>query len=193
MITAYPGYGFIVETIEVKDIQRFGKEVVLRTLHTGGFYCSAIPVGIVELCPQEILEKVTPTELKILKLMEGTNVVQHVREFSSNLSEQDIRAILYHEEGHIVLGHTSKEHQARCQVVSGILVDVQTEIEADSYAAAKVGKRTVAKALTHLIENICHLDATKLGTIPLNVNRYQRNLSELLMSPLMRGRFEALV
>lgn len=192
MITAYPGNSFLVETISINDIQRFGKDIVLRTLHTGGFYCTAIPVGVIELCPKEILEKATPSELKTLELMEGSTVIQHVKEFSSNMSEEDIRAILFHEEGHIVLGHTSKEHQAHCEVVNGILIDVQSEIEADRYAASKVGKKTVAKALTHLIENMCHLDATRLNTRPLDTKRYQENLSELLMSPLMRPRFEAL-
>lgn len=192
MITAYPGFKNVVETVTIDNIKRFGKEIVVKTLQTGGFYCSAIPKGVVELIPVEIKAMAKPYELDILQMFEGGNIVQVVKEFQTHLSEKDLRTILFHEEGHIVLGHTTQEYQSRCKIENGILVDVKTEIEADLYAASKVGKKAVSVALTHLIENICLLDATKLGTVPLNRERYQNNISEVLLSPMMRARFEAL-
>lgn len=67
-------------------------------------------------------------------------------EFSSVLTEEEREAVVQHELAHIEAGHT--EIAARS---TGILLDLEMELEADRMAAAIVGKRPMREALVKLI------------------------------------------
>lgn len=77
-----------------------------------------------------------------------------VDEFFFTLPAHAQRAILAHEEAHIVLGHLdniTKMNQAK-RAMSSIKGGVQDiELEADAYAADKVGTEVMISALTSLL------------------------------------------
>lgn len=192
MISARPGFSCLIETIRLADIKRFGKETVITAMLSGGAFVANIPEGVTDILPEEIKRVTRQYELDSLKAVEGTSIVQVISDIWGNLNEVDQEALLYHEEGHVIAGHVGGEYQKGKETQNGILIDVNAEIEADAYAVSKVGKRRVAIALTHVVENLCKVAGTKFGTVPLNENLYREHVTELLMRHDFRARFAAL-
>jgi hypothetical protein len=192
MITARPGFSCLVETVGLGDIARFGGEYVKRVLMSGGVFVCHVQEGLAEGMSEDMKVKTKAYEMELIRMMEGTDMIQVLNEFQGRLSQQDMDALLLHEEGHVLLGHTQLAYQKHMEKIDGILIDIPTEIAADAYSASRIGKRNMAKALTHVIETMCYADATRLYTQPLNTERYQMYLTAMLTSEYFRKRFEAL-
>lgn len=60
------------------------------------------------------------------------------------LSKQELRAVILHEEGHIVLGHLNKLIASR---IVGVVDDSQLEEEADLYASKRINVQFLISAL----------------------------------------------
>ena len=165
----------------------------MRTiLFSGGVYCSYFPEGIKDKLPEHILKVMKPYELDILGLMQNGFIIQVIKDFTTGISDEDMQAMLLHEYGHVHYGHTLPENIAKKKTQNGIMDDVQSEIEADAYAASIIGKRRMAIALTHMVENVAKFFATKNNNQALDKDVYTEILTSMLISENTRKRFLAL-
>ena len=97
--------------------------------------------------------------------------------FVKRMSPEGVEAILLHEEGHIALGH-----HAHYSELGHVL---QHELEADAYAAAKVGKSVVAAALQESIKII-------ISYLGVPEGKREDCFKHVLNSENMKPRFDAL-
>ncbi len=97
--------------------------------------------------------------------------------FVKRMSPEGVQAILLHEEGHIAMGH--HVHYSEMGHV------LQHELEADAYAAAKVGKSIVAKALEESIRVI-------ISYLGVPKEKREDCFNHVLNSENMKPRFDAL-
>ena len=67
------------------------------------------------------------------------------------------RYLLLHEEGHIIRNHPSKRN-------------LHQELQADSYAVAKMGKRIVFRAMIHIIKRFMGIDWTIAAEYMVRLN-----------------------
>jgi beta-lactamase regulating signal transducer with metallopeptidase domain len=65
------------------------------------------------------------------------------------LNEEELGAIIAHEQGHISLGHLEKHMGAK-----GIVDDMTVELEADAFAAAQHGPRAMRAALGKTLSSV---------------------------------------
>lgn len=114
---------------------------------------------------------------KIMDVEIGVPFISAHHVFIENMSPEGVEALLLHEEGHIAL-----EHHVHYSALGHIL---QHELEADAYAADKVGKAVVAKALE---------EAIKVAISFMGVPKDKREdcFKHVLASENMSPRFEAL-
>lgn len=78
------------------------------------------------------------------RVVEGMDVIICDRAAIHGMTPEEVLGMLYHEKGHIVLGHTS------LQGATGL----KEELEADAYAARRVGKKALKSALKKLATNM---------------------------------------
>ncbi len=114
---------------------------------------------------------------KIMDMSLGEPFISAHREFIKEISPKAVQAILLHEEGHIALGHYVH--------YSELGHDLQHELEADAYAAARVGKSTVAEALKESLRVL-------IPYMGVPENNRDDCLNHVLNSENMLPRFEAL-
>lgn len=81
------------------------------------------------------------------------------------LSQEELGAIIAHEEGHIALGHVEK-HKGR----TGVIADLSMELEADEYAASRCGARTMRAALGSTVTAII-AEMSALYSVPPEAQR----------------------
>jgi hypothetical protein len=106
------------------------------------------------------------------------------------ISGKLIKAMLYHEEGHIVYNHRVFFTKLYRRNKNGILVfdSKAAELQADAYAAKNTDPQTVIQALNAIIEYIGTSDAIinnlsskmTLEAAQLQVNIYSKKLSKVL-------------
>lgn len=190
-ITAQPGHS-LIEVIKLESVKRFGPEVVKKVLLSGGLCAVHIPKGGAMNLPLSITQMTKKFELDYLTMLEGTSVIQVVDVYRDRLATKDLDALILHEEGHIHHGHEMPGNMRGKQIVNGILIDLQAELQADAYAASKVGKRQMAIALTHAAEVMVELAATKIGTVPRNETVRREALNQVMFNPQFRARIAAL-
>lgn len=191
MYVAKPGHS-LIEVVSIETLKRFGPEVLKKVLLSGGMFAVHIPMNGVMNLPMDVMRVAKRSELDCLQMLEGSSTIQVVKEFGEQLSSKDMDALLLHEEGHIRHGHERPEHVAGKQVIHGILVDLQAELDADAYAAKRVGKRQMAIALTHAIEVTVNMMSTKFGTVPRDEGLHSKALTAFMMNEQFRTRIAAL-
>lgn len=111
------------------------EEATLNALAT---MCGCAMMHITEELLTVVREK-TPTS----PITEAGNYIILIEEFVSALNEEERRAVIAHEIGH--LDHAHLEGQ------SGIVLQLQFELEADQAAVKEVGKVAMAGAIVKLI------------------------------------------
>lgn len=191
MYIAQPGAN-LVEVFSLESIAKYGHEVVKKVLMSGGFFAAQIPVGISHNLPLEMVRVTKASQLECLKMLEGTHVIQVLKEVQDRLTQKDVDALVLHEEGHIRHGHTDPVFRQGKSLHHGYIVDMTAELQADAYSADKVGKKQTATALTHAMEVLCELSVTQLGKLPFDQLLYKEALSTTLMNPHFRTRITAL-
>lgn len=182
----------LLEVHPLKTFASFGKETAVKALITGGFFSIQYPENVVEKLPAEIASKMSASQVEFLDVMTGACVIQSVKELYDALPQQELDAILFHEEGHIVHGDLLRSSDPSITKVEGIVINLEMELRADAYAASKVGKKTMAKALLHVLENSAEFLATKGGAVPRDQEVYTKFISTALMESGVRARFNAL-
>lgn len=111
------------------------------------------------------------------------------REFVTELSDEEIKAIVFHELGHIKQDHLVK-YSNLCNEL-GFLDNVQAEIEADSYAASVVGKEVMKSALYKVITGMPNVIQTWTNN-SVDILQVQAEYQQILTSEMMTKRFKAL-
>ncbi len=156
------------------------KEALENLLQAGGFAVSrfnseyAVYDSVLQLLQGN--EDMSNIE-KILDMPVGAPFISMHRDFIKQVSPEAVQAIILHEEGHIALGHYVH--------YDGLGHNLQHELEADAYAAARVGKPAVAKALQ---ESIWAL----IPYMGVPESKREDCLKHVLNSENMLPRFEAL-
>ena len=191
MYIAQPGMA-LIEVINVDVVKRFGPAYVKKMLMTGGLFVVHIPKGAVAGIAPEMRQLIKQVELDCATMLEGTSTIQVVKEYKDRLTQKDLDALLWHEQGHIHYGHELPENAAKKKQVDGIIMDLETELQADAFAARKVGKRNVAIALTHAVEAMAEIVSTRLDTIPQDRAIQQQALNAFLFNDHFRARIGAL-
>lgn len=96
----------------------------------------------------------------------------------SKLSEQEVKAVLYHEVGHIVCGHLTTTGR-----------DIKEELEADAYAAKILGdKKVVANALRKIAGRFdaeCNVRIAALGGSDLCLSTGEKVVGGLVVAGLI--------
>ena len=169
-----------------------GSDIEEKALSTGGFYTVKVPYGAAKLFEKERPGQLNALQLQRIEVCEGGTFIQAVKELYEQLPQDERDAIILHEEGHAALGHLDEDRIKEAVIVNGILADIQAELEADDYAARRVGKKTFAKALVHTLENMIEFVLTEGKTVPLNRDRYRTVITRALMDPVTRTRIAAL-
>lgn len=111
----------------------------------------------------------------IIGVMCGHGAVIYLEEACEGLSSEELKAVLLHEEAHVRLGHMEA---FAATGGAGVMMDLDSEMEADEYSASVVGKKVMASALTKVIINL----TKRLGV----------DCTRGLLHPDMRARFQAL-
>lgn len=188
MITFVPGLQYVLTAATLSEIQAYGdtlgdQQFALKMLaNTCGFYASKIPNYSEE---QLDALKLPRWERQYFKTMEGTWQVSIIKDVAAVLTEKERIAILLHEEAHVVFQHATKikEGQVNSRYGIKIMDIVELEIEADNYAASKVGAKTVISSLTKSIVKSCDI---------LHKYGVEVNASNTLLDSNIRSRINAL-
>ena len=109
--------------------------VEVHPLLAGGFFVSPLP--------EEVLTNpacgCSPEDIEALKPFVGQNVLWMEETSQSLYPEEELKAILLHEEAHLLFDHLSKKQ--------GIEPVLEQELEADAFAASHIGKAAIRKAI----------------------------------------------
>lgn len=162
MITFVPGLQYALTAATLSEIQAYGDtlgdhQFALKMLaNTCGFYASKIPNYTEE---QLDALKLPKWEREYFKSMGDAWQVNIIKDVAAGLTEKERLAILLHEEAHVVFQHATKINESQVNNIHGmkIMDVVEFEIEADNYAASKVGAKTVITALTKTIVKSCDI------------------------------------
>lgn len=101
-----------------------------------------VMLGALAGCAKEFNSEAVPG---LADLAADAAVVVVHEEFVHGVSGQCLAAVLAHEEGHVVLGHIYKTGDA--PTTHGVVDCLQFELEADAYAAKRVGALTMRDSL----------------------------------------------
>lgn len=85
---------------------------------------------------------------------QGFNVIVVFKELVTALKSDHLRAILLHEEGHIEHGHVEEATKPGSKVKmrsGGVFCSTAFELQADAYAAERIGKGVVIEALKETV------------------------------------------
>lgn len=168
--------GILVMTTSVKEIDRkYGEGAGLNLLFQSGGFMATVYEDDHEEQLRAAGTEVHPSDRDFIQTLRNTPFVIRISDAMEMLTEAEIEAVTWHEVGHIRCGHVEK---ALAQKVRGVLNNVEFEKEADAYAAARVSKAAMAKALTKLMIGLC----AKINFNPTPV----------LMSADVRARINAL-
>jgi hypothetical protein len=104
-------------------------------LLAGGFFVSPLSDEVLTNPACEC----SPEDVVALRPFVGQNVLWMEESSSSLYPPDELKAILLHEQAHLLFDHLSKKQ--------GIEPVLEQELEADTYAADHVGKDTIRKAI----------------------------------------------
>ena len=192
MMSFFPGSAVMVSFVSIPMFDAFGersgqKHYGLKTFVSTGGAISAKNEDTPEF--RSNLEKLgaNKAEKELALALCGIGTVTVFDELKEILTPEELKAVLLHEEGHLIHRHLEKINSRDViQDTSGqnILVDVNAEIEADAYAASRVGKEIVKKAITKLVIKVADICMSRKPDL---------NYSDFLFDPVFRARINALM
>lgn len=168
--------GVLVIKTSIKEYEeKYGKGMGLNVMaQSGGFL--ATHYDETTLGKMEAAGIAVPkADQEVIGVMTGHGAVIYLEEACEGLSAEELKAVLLHEEAHVRLGHMEA---FAATGGAGVMMDLDSEMEADAYSASVVGKKVMARALTKVIIN--------LGSF------FGFDASKGLLHPDMRARFAAL-
>jgi len=104
------------------------------------------------LDPGDYITDMSLTKVKGVTIPAGTPFIVVSTELLNVLDEDELMSIIYHEEGHIKLGHVHAKDQVSCTRVYGapLIDNMEFELAADAYAASKICPNILVNALLKL-------------------------------------------
>jgi hypothetical protein len=140
----------------IDEYVRLGETGVngLKTiLALGGFYSTLITQEQIDFVIEHPEMNHPETVATFMKMKPGY-LINYLIDFAEVMTSDEINAVLLHEDAHILLNHFQNVSGEKFTVGNGrtILLDTEKEIAADAYAAAIVGKSTMANALRTMIK-----------------------------------------
>jgi len=157
-----------IKIISIKEVQERNdpteKQSVAGILMSCGFAASKVTKK-----QKEDFLKLDMSEFmrREIEKLDETPTIYVIKEIAEQLGDLYTNAILWHEEGHVVSGHL--DGLADFQVDSAkpqILLKEEIELEADAFAATKVGATTLKSALRKVVAVqskyvACHVGMTR--------------------------------
>lgn len=153
MVIIVEGVEYTVNVVRVDELLEIGDEMAEKALAAFIACCGAFSSILTAERIQEIQKQEAPEPwaetFRNLKPNVSINVLWEV---ISRLSEEEYTALLLHEVHHIKSGFL--ERKEGLTKVNGIevMVSLQAELDADAYAAERVGKSAVSSMLKKCIE-----------------------------------------
>lgn len=129
----------------VVDTEAYNNPVISSVLAAGGACC-------VFLAQPELFEQwsaVLRTVITDREILPNSKFILVSTELKNRLTEEELNAIILHEQGHIVKGHGNNPDVKK---TNGVIDSLEYEVEADLYAASNVGKEVVISALKKMVE-----------------------------------------
>lgn len=127
--------------------------------------------GLASVCGC-LMMKVTEEVLAVIRqavphspITETGSYIVIIEEFASTLTDEERRAVIAHEMGHVDHGHL-EGHDA-----GGVVLQLQYELEADQAAVREVGAAAMASAITKLINRSHDI---QLDYLAKNEGRYMQ-------------------
>ena len=143
-----PGIKYNVDAVSVAEYDAIGDDLANESkrllIDGGGFLSTFISQDALDAAAVQF--KGTPWEKEVATTVAGPVIVM-LAEVAAELTEEEKLAILLHEEGHIVAEHGSKA----TKFIGKIVDHVEFELEADAYAAARIGGSILKSALVKVI------------------------------------------
>ena len=162
-------------------------------VNTGGFMFMYLQQEGLEVAKKHIVD---PEEQRIITELcyEKKGFILGFKEAMDLLDEDELFAILAHEDGH--LKHRHFENVQKTNLVQNFIMDdIDKELEADSYAVSLVGKKVLKKALKKAMEHTYELQVELIRTNPFveDADRMIENFRKhFFNSEAMLRRLEAL-
>ena len=173
-ITSINGVLVIKTSMKEYD-EKYGAGMGLKVMvQRGGFL--ATHYDVTTLGKMEAAGIAVPKmDRDIIGVMCGHGAVIYLEEACKGLTSEELKAVLLHEEAHVRLGHMEA---FAATGGAGVMMDLESEMEADAYSASVVGKKVMASALTKVVINL--------------TKRVGVDCTRGLLHPDMRARFAAL-
>lgn len=141
------GYTVVYTTIEEElshVLPELQEPTLKRIFELNGCFC-------INLTQEHIVEGNKNLKEGMTLGLEAGLHIMIVSDFVATMSEDERKAIVLHEVGHITHEHLYKISEGAVQVVNNIADSVDMELEADQYAATHVGKEVMKSAIEKLI------------------------------------------
>lgn len=133
------------------------EELALHALTT---VCGCLMMSVTEKV-LEMIRQAAPSS----PITEVGNYIVIIEEFTSTLTDEERRAVIAHEMGHVDHGHLEGRDG------EGVVLQLQYELEADQAAVREVGAAAMASALVKLINRSHDI---QLDYLAKNAGRYMQ-------------------
>ena len=134
-------------------VQGMDEEMAVKAFRTIISASGAVAYRLTEEHIQNVLATDIPQDIKDKVVAQGAGVFVDVyTEFTTRLSELEMKALVAHERAHIELGHADRLVQLQKETgISGIHLDLQMELEADTEGAKATSKKAMRMAIIKVI------------------------------------------
>lgn len=150
MTTLYDVEGFnVVHSTLYDELNNVRPEyrVKLITKLVALFGCYSV------ILDQSHINQMASMQVKPTTMIKPGAYIVVLEDFIKTLNEKEKEAIVFHEVGHLVSNHLVDIGPDTLLVHETVLVSTKAELEADQYAAARVGKSAMRSALEKIIAN----------------------------------------
>jgi len=111
------------------------------------------------------------------------------RDFLKGMTDEEVKAIVYHEIGHLKFDHMSQFAHA-CNDLN-LMVSVTAELEADAFSASIVGKEVMKSALHKIITNFPDV-VMQWSNDSVVKKEVELEIQQVFASEMITARFKAL-
>lgn len=143
----------VVVTTSVEELEKkYGEHTGTNFLYSSGGFAATVYGDDHEKEMEENGVSIPDCDRKFIDAMRNVPFIFRVTDAMEMLTEAEVEAFMWHELGHIRLGHVD---EAKTQKARGVVQNVKYELEADAYAAQRCGKKVMAVALTKVLSHLC--------------------------------------
>lgn len=166
------------------------KQTVKQRLCTsGGIFVAVVTVEMIQNMKNIMTDSDVAASMD--QVVPGPNITV-LTDFVEGLSNEELKAALMHEIGHIKDGILDRLDQCAAeQTVGCFVIDLKAEMAADEYAAKMVNKEAMRSAIVKLIHNTVKV-VYKFASPEAKKPDHNEVVSQMLADPIIAARLAAL-